>query len=341
MKIEEYRNTGNYLWETKKYCYKDWKFTLSCNSCFTSDYLHAYLKTYFEEDNSFENNNWHIWVIVDNKLYSDFVSELDKEEDIEYCIWQEATGCITIENKIHTERWHIAKETMNHLGLMQDVYCRIRRTCISYIEKQYKLLLFHAACVSKDEEACIVLGDKGMGKSYLTNHLLYRKGWSYVAADHTIVVCNEDGILESRGNITSYRMEEKDFVLYQLKGRNEIISYRKDDNYVHRAGKINIPPSYLEDYFQIQWRQNVPLKTVLIITDIKYEINKMGTEEKINLLSKYLIHDLGNDEAGKKEYDREVVVYILRQIINNCNIYSVAKGYSFDKLYQEVFKESC
>lgn len=337
MKIEKYSNTSVFLGKTRKYCYKDWKITLSCNNQFTSDYLHSYLKTYFEEENIFENNIWNIWVIVDDNLYSEFFSESDREENTEYCIWQEVTGSITIENKSHNKRWHIAQETMNHLGLVQDVYCRIRRTCISYIEKRYKSLLFHAACVCKDEEACIVLGDKGMGKSYLTNHLLYRKGWSYVAADHTIVVCNDDGTLEARGNVTSYRIEEKDFMLYQLDGLSKIISYRKDDYYVHKGEKINIPPSYLEDYFGIQCRQNVPLKNVIIITDRQYDLSKMFTEEKIDLLLKYLICDLGNTESEGKEYNREEVLYILKHIINSCNIYSVTKGYSFEELYQELF----
>lgn len=340
MKIEEYSNASDFLWTTKNYCYKYWEFTLSCNCPCTSDYLHAYLKAYFEEEKNVRKSAWNIWVIVDDRIYSDFVGQADKE-NTEYSMWQEDTGCITIENKAQTERWHIAQEAMNHLGLVQDVYCRIRRTCISYIEKQHKFLLFHGACICKDEEACIVLGDKGMGKSYLTNHLLYQNGWSYVAADHTIAVCNDDETLEVRGNVTSYRMEEKDFTLYQLDDFDKITSYRKEDTYVRKAGKINIPPSYLEDYFGIPCRQNIPLKTVLIITDRKYELSIMSLEDKIDLLSKYLIHDFGNVDTKRKVYNPEDVLYILKHIINNCNIYSVVKGYSFDELYQDVFAVKC
>ena len=331
-----------YKWTTKTYSYQNRMITIWCNNQFTLDYLNLYLTVHFEKKRTEDINEWEIRVIVDDKLHDSMKKNVVNENNDYkgYRVYYEATGCITIESKSLKKRWHIARKEQNNLGFVQDIYCWIRRTLIQQICAKENMVLFHGACVSIDGQACLVLGEKGMGKSYVANHLMYQKHWSYVSADQTIVIGKEDGTIYVRGNITSYRLEEKDFDLYAKEASKKLLLFRKEDRYVHKNGKINLPPAFLEIYFHILSKQNVQLKNVIILSEEKYDLESMEEEERIALITKYALHDSRENSTCNTELQNYVLQHLARIILRKCNVFSFSTRYPFELLYECLMSQN-
>lgn len=321
-----------YDWTREAYSYQDKGITILSNDTFTLDYLNLYLTVFLEKKEIQDMAAWEIRVMVEDEMHES-MRQYVPDANSDYIVLQEATGCITIENAVLKKRWHIARKEQNNLGFVQDIYCWIRRTLIQQISAKESMVLFHGACVSIHGEACLVLGEKGMGKSYLTNHLMYQKHWSYVSADQTIVIGKEDGAIYARGNITSYRMEEKDFDLYEKAACRELFCFRQDDRYVHKNGKINLPPAFLEICFHVPSTQDVKLKHVIILSKQKYDLDSMHEEERIDLITKYALYDIVENSNNKNKLNHTDMKPLERAILKKCNVVSFSSGFSFETLY--------
>lgn len=321
-----------YDWSIEVYSYQDKGITIRSNDIFTLNYLSLYLTAFLEKKEIQNMDAWEIRVIVENVMH-EYMRQYVSDANGDYIVFEEATGCITIENPKLKKRWHIARKDQNNLGFVQDIYCWIRRTLIQQISANESVVLLHGACVSFHGVACLVLGEKRLGKSYLTNHLMFKKHWSYVAADQTIVTGKEDGTIYARGNITSYRMEEKDFDLYEKEACRELIYFRQDDRYVHKNGKINLPPAFLETYFHVSSTQDVILKHVIILSKQKYDLERMQEEKRIELVTKYVLHDSVENSTSKNTQNHSDKKNLVRAIVKNCNVVSFSSGFSFEMLY--------
>jgi hypothetical protein len=290
------------------------------------------LTGFLEKKEVYNMDVWEIRVIVKDEIHES-LRQCVLDANSEYKVIEESTGSITIKNTVLKKRWHIGRKEQNNLGFIQDIYCWIRRTLIQQINAKESMILFHGACVSIHGEACLFLGEKGMGKSYLTNYLMFQKNWSYVAADQTIISANRDGTICARGNITSYRMEEKDFALYEKEVCRKLLCFRQNDRYVHKNGKINLPPALLEKCFHIPITQDVKLKHVIILSKQKYDLENMQEETKIELITKYVLYDIASNSNIKNKLEHTDMKPLVRAILKKCNVVSLLYGFSFEMIY--------
>jgi hypothetical protein len=103
------------------------------------------------------------------------------------------------------ERWYLGANEVASFGLVQDVYCGLRRIAARRLKSA---VLLHAAAVRYSEHTILILGDKGSGKSFVS-YACMLAGAEYLASDKLCVWASAHG-LRCAGLIGSIRLSLAD-----------------------------------------------------------------------------------------------------------------------------------
>lgn len=114
-------------------------------------------------------------------------------------------GSWRIDDPAARERWYLGVGELASFGLVQDVYCGLRRIAARRLARA---VLFHAAAVRRGAHTILILGDKGSGKSF-ASYACMLAGADYVASDKTCVWTGTHG-LRCAGLIGSIRLSLAD-----------------------------------------------------------------------------------------------------------------------------------
>jgi len=90
--------------------------------------------------------------------------------------------------KTHNITFYSSSHSHIHL------YEFVRYICL-LIEESYGTMLLHASAAIKDGACCLILGDKGSGKTTTLLHLLLDKGYTYFSGDKVLVSQGKNGLL--------------------------------------------------------------------------------------------------------------------------------------------------
>lgn len=166
---------------------------------------------------------------------------------------------------------HLTQNTGINLGFIQDIYCNIRENNMLC---ENVSILFHGAAVYYNNKGILILGNKGSGKSYLSDYAILKKRAYLIAADQTIVVPQNNKFI-MRGNITSYRINILENQYLSDEQRERLLEYSSDIFYDSRRitsqNKFNLSPLELERFLQVKMKQDVLLNTIIILRDIRNE----------------------------------------------------------------------
>lgn len=99
------------------------------------------------------------------------------------------------------DRWYAGDGDVASFGLVQDVYCGLRRIATRRLARA---VLLHAAAVRIGDRTILILGDKGSGKSF-AGHACMLAGADHLASDKTCVWASTHG-LRCAGLIGSIRL---------------------------------------------------------------------------------------------------------------------------------------
>ena len=181
-----------------------------------------------------------------------------------YFCYQEKSGAIVINRNNQTI--FLATEQLKNLNLIQDIYCIIRRKNLLALQRDGVILL-HGASFQINQEAIIILGNKGFGKSFIADYSIYYLGASFIAADQTLIFTRDNEKPVCAGNITSYRLDmEHDIRLKNLEIEIYINKYRNEPGRFF-GGKLNVPPMFFKNILDRTIVSQSLLKNVIFICE--------------------------------------------------------------------------
>lgn len=354
--IMQEENIQRYLssyWEKSnksclKYYYAQVGYLVESNNEICLKQLDGYLSVFLNSVTWFDDNItkhvWHINIIVDNLIYE----RLNKVDSVgnEILICRENTGCFTIQDNKNYVRWQVSNNELFNLGFIQDIYCWIRRNITYNLHNDSGMVLLHGACTCLEDKAIMILGDKGFGKSYITNHLMFYENGEFVSSDQTIIWKSSDKHLKARGNIASYRIELKDKDIYSdIRNFEALVQYAENqevNTYTNKNGKKNLPPFLLQTILGIETKQDVQLKYVIILDNqfIDTSYRQIKGHEAIDMISKYVVYDIESSTDEKKV--QQIIkrsAEIIREIIDQCTIYVVQKQPKYELFKSLVQQE--
>lgn len=303
--------------------------TIYSNKLSLLERLDLYLDRFFYTERTYEeyeDKDISIYVIIDDDVFDKWLnSDESNLNDSKRII--EQSGSITVPSCGGNVRYHIASNSINNLGFVQDIYCYIRRSIISDLQNKMGAAVLHGAGVSHNNEGILVLGDKGYGKSYITDCLVLFDDCDFLAFDQAVVYIDHNGKIRCRSNITSYRVDMLDSVFDENDGYKKLKKYveaMEKNEFTVKKNKINIPPDILCISINKQLVKDIELSKIIILTDPDYDkgFRKVSSDEKKDLLRRYLVDEL-KDSAFKADLDKQEKC--LRIIEEQCEIITVTK----------------
>ena len=258
--------------------------------------LNQYLNP-FMQNGKLTGKIFSIYAICSDKLYSYVESgKLDKQSAI--CIREETQNYTVKFNSEENLSLHITKTNNINLGFIQDIYCDVREKNILC---QKSTILFHGAAISYKGVGTMIIGNKGSGKSFLSDYAIYIRKAYLVAADQTIVMKKCNGFMMN-GNITSYRIMPYDNLYITDVQRKElsdhVLKVNNDSRRLTSDGKINLSPMEAERMLHVKITQNVVLHNIIVLCNEE-------NVEPVHLLQRYILN--GN-------YTREDLETLLRSV---------------------------
>ena len=165
----------------------------------------------------------------------------------------------------YTVEYHNTEDNMgisfqNNTLIVNYPFERLNESIIIYLgyhllEKQFGemgLCSCHSACVSKNGEATLILGDAGAGKTSLAMNLCAKHGFSLISNDRTLIGVDDSGVLQAFGGTKFVNLrrlsvrENMPFLLYLFKNEitdewtNKISIMASDLGYDEEYGTIPI-----------------------------------------------------------------------------------------------------
>ena len=145
-------------------------------------YLKAHLKEEFLVDAC-------TWDIITSREASDYQSLLEQvKEDDEMYVKMEESGTLTVRDDIlHICCLACIPRSTSIFSFVQDIYCMVRRLSIRSFD--YSIVLHASACRLK-QKTVLFLGNKGAGKRFVSDSILMKYDWDFIAAYQTIIFSN-------------------------------------------------------------------------------------------------------------------------------------------------------
>lgn len=301
-------------------------------SCKQNDVLkevQAYLKVHLKEEFLVDACTWDI---IASREVSDYQRLQEQiKEDTEIYVKREESGTLTVRDDIlHICCLACIPSSTSIFSFMQDIYCTVRRLSIRSFD--YSLVLHASACRLKQKTALFV-GDKGAGKSFVSDSILMKYDSDFIAADQTIIFSNGQGV-RCRGNITSYRAQAEQNILSRKYDKYKKLLMHALD--MKEAGnriissKINFPPCVIYEFLEKNiLMESIPDFFFFLGEGKEACITEVHSEEAYRLLKKNLVQDgykdceLGPHEKEKIKWKQE---WLIQEIIANCSFWKTQKA---------------
>lgn len=304
-------------------------FRVFCMQDDVLDAVHAYLGAHLKEGLLDNAPTWDIYV-ARNTLCLKELREISLSHSCTYQKWEES-GTLTIrDERAHTCYLACDPDSTNIFAFTQDIYCTIRRLSIRSFD--YSVVLHSAACRLMDK-TILFLGEKGVGKSLLSDSLLMKQDADYVAADQTILRIVKKELLCS-GNITSYRVWTTNNVLCERhKNYKRLLDYAlnlTDAKQRTIKSKINLPPMISAELLEKRIAKETKVDFLVFLGEQKEDdLTEIAPGEAYGLLRKYILQDgykdyeYGTHELRDIERKQELVI---DKILSSCRFWKSGKN---------------
>ena len=290
--------------------------------------VQAYLGAHLKEELLVDACTWDIIASREESDYQRLQEQV--KEDAGIYIKMEESGTLTVRDDIlHICCLACIPGSTSLFSFMQDSYCTVRRLSIRSFD--YSIVLHASACRLK-EKTVLFLGDKGAGKSLVSDSILMKYDSDFIAADQTIIFINGQGI-RCRGNITSYRVwAEQNILSGKYDKYKKLLMHAPDMEEVENRiinSKINFPPCVVFEFLG----KNILMESIpdffFFLGEGKEEcITEVHSEDAYRLLKKYLVQDGYKDcelDILKKEELERKQVWLIQEIIASCRFWRIGK----------------
>lgn len=189
------------------------------------------------------------WEIVVSRKKEDFLYLLQNLKDgKKNNYYVEESGTLTVRKSREYKCILVCNPNMtSFFQFVQDIYCAIRRISMRSLGE---FVTLHASACHLKGKTLFFLGEKGTGKSLITDYFLLEHDAEYIAADQ-VVLYRKGSELFCRGNITSYRAwMQNNYMSKEYTEYHKLHSYAKkmidiDERIIN--GKINFPPKVISE----------------------------------------------------------------------------------------------
>lgn len=304
-------------------------FRVFCGQADVLDSVHAYLGAHFKEELLDDAITWDIYA----ERHDLCLAEMREMSQRHSCLYtkREESGTLTIrDEKAHKCFLACDPESTDIFAFTQDIYCTIRRLSIRSFD--YSVVLHAAACRLMDKTV-LLLGEKGAGKSLLTDSLMLKHNADYIAADQTILRV-ENNELFCSGNITSYRVWETNNILCkQYMNYKCLFDYALNMADVKQRtikSKLNLPPRIATEILKKRIAKKTKVDFLIFLGEQKEDaLTEIAPSDAYRLLKKYILQDgykdyeYGLDEQDDIERKQE---FVIRRILSNCKFWKSGKN---------------
>lgn len=303
-------------------------FRLCCTQNNILKEVQAYLGAHLKEHNLPDACTWNIIASRDISDYQRLYEQV-KECDGKYIKFEDS-GTLTIRDDISQICYLSCIPSKTGIfSFVQDIYCTIRRLSIRSFNCA---IVLHASACRLKGKTVLFLGDKGVGKSLVSDSILMRFDSNFIGADQ-IIIYNHDHDVRCRGNITSYRVWVKDNLLSRKYDEYKNL-LKQAPNMVELEQriislKINFPPCVVSEIL----RKNILIESVPDFFFFLGEGNdncvaEINSSVASRLLVKYILQDGYKDCAPKilkKEETERKQMRLIQEIIAKCRFWKTGK----------------
>ena len=177
---------------------------------------------------------------------------------------------------------------------------RVITSLYTRLLENYNGIFIHGSAISKDEEAIVFIGNRGMGKTFNMIENIIENDYNFVSNDK-VFICEKGCDYIVKGVPSSIGLREKNILHFnQLKNfidQNKVINVNEADNCNE---KIYIPIKKFCKVLDSDICNNIKLKEINILyknNDGVYIKNKINSEDIKPIINEYIIDSVYEEQS--------------------------------------------